>query len=507
MSRAIRIMATAAVLLISAIVAWWFIAGRDEGDDGSLAFDGVQAAERYQAGDFHVQVALDPATPRPGNNQLLIMLTDDQGRSVTSADINAVARMPAMGAMAEMRAPLDIEELGGGRYSGEFNLSMEGSWPITLELSHPRLGEERLTFEMATGRAGLELASGGQALNGQAADQQEARPPTDETLGPAITIDARRRQLIGVETGEAERRHLTREIVAPAVIAWNETGLHDISLRVDAWVGDLHADFVGMAIQAGDVLFTVYGPELLAAQQDYLAAYRSESRQAFGSDSLLQAARKRLELWGVTEQQLRDLEQRGEPLDYLPVLAPRDGVVMEKSVVAGSAVQAGQALMRIADLSTVWVEAQIYDADLPLIRIGMPGRILLPYLPARQFDAEVEYIYPTFQQDSRTAQVRLSLPNPDGTLKPAMYADVILEADLGERLVVPDSAVLIAGRMRVVFLDQGGGRLQPVSVETGQTVGGFVEILEGLSAGDRVVTSGTFLVASESRLRGGLQQW
>lgn len=514
MNRKILVSLAGLSAIVMAGLVWWMIAGGQRGmeragetEPGSFAAD----AGQYRAGDMVVGLALDPPAPVSGTNRLNVRLTDTDGEPLAGADLEAMARMPAMGAMAEMRAPVEFEQIGPGRYEGRFNLPMDGSWPLQLALSHPASGERTLNFEMATGRTGLQLASGGMDMDmdmdeSVLPDTAEVGGTAGERLGPAITVDSRRRQLIGVETGVVEQRALQREIRSPGVITWDESGLHDVTLRVDAWVGELHADTTGMVVRRGEVLFTVYGPDLLSAQQDYLAAYRSQSRQAFGGDGLVEAARKRLTLWGLSDEQVGRLEERGEPLDYLPVQSPRDGILLEKPVVEGSAVQAGQPFMRIADLSRVWVEAQLYDGDLPLIREGMAARVRLPSLPGTGLDARIDYIYPTYQRSSHTARARLVLDNPDALLKPGMYADVVLQADLGERLVVPDTAVLVAGERRVVFQDLGSGRLQPVRVETGQRTGGFVEILDGLEAGDRVVTSGTFLLASESRLQGGLGQ-
>jgi len=514
MNRMMWVALTGLVIVSGLGTAWW-LAGDDAArraasgaDAGSTA---MSETGRYRAGDYVIELALDPATPQSGDNRLRLRLRSPDGEPVSSVELEGVARMPAMGAMPEMRAPVEFEERGPGRYDGEFTLAMDGSWPLQLELAHPVAGDARLTFEMATGRTGLQLSSGGTVLDGMAADAGDgpAPPGQDARAGgaslAALRVDARRRQLIGVQTGEAQRRALHRDIRAPGVITWDESRLFDVTLRVDAWVGELHADTTGMAVRQGEVLFTVYGPDLLVAQQDYLVARKNQSRQAFGSDALLEAARKRLALWGVTDDQIRRLEESGEPLDYLPVLSPRDGILVDKSVVQGSAVRAGQPFMRIADVTRVWVEAQLYDGDLPLVREGMAARVHLPALPGREFEARVDYLYPTYQRSTRTARARLVLDNPDAALRPDMYADVVLQADLGERLVVPDTAVLVAGQRRIVFLDQGEGLLQPVRVETGQRAGGFVEILEGLEAGDRVVTSGTFLLASESRLQGGLE--
>ena len=181
--------------------------------------------------------------------------------------------------------------------------------------------------------------------------------------------------------------------------------------------------------------------------------------------------------------------------------------MVAKNVVEGTAHKAGMTLLRIADLSQVWVEADVYEGELPLVAEGMPVTVTLPYLPGEQFEGQVDYIYPYLDDVSRTGRVRLSVANPEGRLKPNMYAEVKLKADLGQRVAVPEEAVIIAGELRVVFEDLGEGRLAPRKVQTGQRAGGYIEIIEGVEAGDRVVTSGNFLIASESRLKGGMEQW
>jgi Cu(I)/Ag(I) efflux system membrane fusion protein len=180
---------------------------------------------------------------------------------------------------------------------------------------------------------------------------------------------------------------------------------------------------------------------------------------------------------------------------------------VERNIADGSAARMGQTLLTIADLSKVWVDAEVFEADLELMREGMQASITLPYLPGRTYSATVEYVYPYLQGVSRTGRVRLSLDNPEGVLKPDMYAEVALEADLGHRLTVPEEAIIFAGNSRVVFVDLGDGRLNPVRIKTGRRAQGYVEVLEGLSLGDRVVTSGNFLIAAETRLKTGIEQW
>lgn len=505
MNRKVLIPALAAVLLAVVGVGGWLIfADRGRGESASLA-----EAPIYASGPFRLAVALAPEPPVVGRNRLAIRLEDSDGEPVSDARIKAVATMPAMGSMPAMQAPADLRETGPGQYRGTLELPMPGAWPLTLEIAKTGVGETRISFDMATGRAGLELDTGGRRLaagKGEASDDESQATAAASDL-PTINLDTRRRQLIGLETAEAERRRLTREIRAVGEVAYDETALSDVTLRFDAWVGELVADSVGARVTRGETLFTVYGPELLAAQREYLAAHRRAARRAYGGDGLVEAARKRLERWDIPAGQIAALERRGEPLDYLPIASPRDGVVVTKNVVEGSAVDKGRVLMRIADLSRVWVEAQVYDSELPLVREGMAAEVTLPYLPDARYRAEVDYVYPTMQSATRTGRIRLALANPDGRLRPDMYAQVALQADLGERLAVPQSAVLFSGGARVVFVDLGDGRLQPRYVETGQRTEDFIEVTAGLTAGDTVVTSGNFLIDAETRLKTGIKQW
>jgi Cu(I)/Ag(I) efflux system membrane fusion protein len=448
----------------------------------AVTSDSDNDGSAYRAGPFKLNVALEPKTPQVGKNQLIISLQDQEGNPVSGARIDAVAEMPAMGAMPAMQAPVRFKETTPGRYKGTFNLSMSGEWPLSVEIQKEEIGKERISFDMATGRPGLQSAG----------------------AAGTITVDARQRQLIGLETGEVEYRELVRTIRAVGQIMYDETRLSDVTLRFEAWIGELKANYVGKKVKQGEVLFTVYGPELLAAQREYLEVL--ESRRGL-PNGLIDAARKRLLLWDMRPGQIEQLESRGEPLDYVPIVAPRSGTVIDKKIVQGTANQAGATLMRIADLSRVWVEAEVYEGEVPLVREGMPAAVTLPYLPGWVFKAKVDYVYPYLEGMTRTGRIRLSLDNSDGLLKPDMYAEVKLKANLGRRLVVPEEAVLFAGESRVVFVDLGNGNLKPQKIEIGQQAGGYIEVLEGLQAGDEVVTSGNFLMASETRLKAGIEQW
>ncbi len=456
----------------------------------------------YMAGPFRFSATVNPSTPTVGDNTLSLILQNQNGEPVTGASIDPVAEMPAMGAMPAMRAAARMVEVAPGRYEGEFQLSMEGAWPLRIRISKDGMGTAEVGFDMATGRSGLRLSHGAedvrQGATGQTGMNQNVPAGT-------ITVDSRRRQTIGVKTTVAEEKPLVRNIRAVGKVTYDETQVSDISLKYESWIGDLRADYVGMHVNKGDLLFTVFNPKLYSAQQEYLEVYKRTSQG--GSDRLLSAARERLRLWDVNESQIAALEQSSKARDYLPIYAPSSGTVIAKNIVDGASQMAGSTLLRIANLSDVWIEADIYEADIPLVKIGMEAEVTTPYQPDVRLTASVDYIYPYLDPATRTGRVRMSFNNPDGTLKPDMYAEVSLRAPLGTRLTVPDSAVIVAGENRVVFEDLGNGRLAPRLIKEGHRTGGYVEVLAGLEPGARVVSSGTFLIASESKLRSGLAQW
>ena len=476
--------------IVVCAAAGWYLFEKYPGGEMQVSTT-TESMGMYQSGPYQIGISINPETPAVGKNRLSLSLNDQQGNPVSGADIQAYGEMAAMGTMQAMRAPAELEETAPGMYKGPFELQMSGTWPLTVNISKQGMGNVRLNFDMATGRSGLQITSGGTAINSMQdkawstmPDRAAAQQDAEEVTTGTITVDNHRRQLIGLKTGEAKSRHLVSDIRAVGQVMYDETRLSDVSLRFDAWVGDLKADFVGKEVRRGDMLFSVYSPELLAAQLEYLELLK---RRRGRTDSFIKAARKRLLLWDMTSGQIKQLAERGEPLDYVPIMAPRSGTVVEKKVVTGTALKAGITLIRIADLSRVWIEADVYESELNLIKLGMDAVITLG--------------------STRTGRIRLTIDNKDGTLKPNMYAEVRLKTDLGERLSVPEEAVLFAGDSRVVFVDLGEGKLKPKKIKTGVRTRDYIEVLEGLNPGEKVVTSGNFLIAAESRLKSVMEQW
>lgn len=418
-----------------------------------------------------------------------------------------------------------FESDGPGIYRGALSMRAEGEYLLAVDVSSTALGHGDLVLAYRAGGNELRVAAATPegvayytcAMHGSVREAGPGSCPIcgmdlvpvtqEEVSSGVITIDARRRQLIGVKTAIAGHRDLHRTIRAVGKVSFDERRISTVSLKFDAWIGDLKADFVGKQVQRGQVLFSAYSPELLSAQQEYLETRQRLARRG-PDDSLLQAARRRLMLWDISAEQVAALERRGKPIEYMPIFAPHSGTVVEKMVVEGSHIKTGDPLLRIADLSRVWVDAEVYEADLPSIKPGMSASVTLPYLPGVQIDATVDYIYPYLEAATRTARIRLELDNPIGELKPDMYAEVKLQSDLGHRLAIPEEAVLVAGETRIVFRDLGeDGKLKPVRVRTGARADGYIVIEEGLTLGDTVVTSGNFLIASEARLKTGAEQW
>jgi RND family efflux transporter MFP subunit len=291
-------------------------------------------------------------------------------------------------------------------------------------------------------------------------------------------------------------------------VEFDETGMTYVAPKFGGWAERLHVDFTGQLVRAGQPLLDVYAPELVTAQEELLLAAAmldsvgaSRLNDVTGAAAdLLASSRQRLEYWDVSEEQIERLLETREVRRTLTLHAPATGVVMEKNVFAGQAFQPGANLYMIADLSEVWVNAEIFEADAALVREGMPTEVTVEALPGRAFSGRVEYVYPTLRDRTRSMQARIALANPGARLKPGMYATVRLSADMGEVLTLPGSAVLYTGERAVAFVDMGGGSLMPHELELGVRGGDFVQVLSGVEPGQRVVTSAQFLLDSESNL-------
>jgi Cu(I)/Ag(I) efflux system membrane fusion protein len=305
---------------------------------------------------------------------------------------------------------------------------------------------------------------------------------------------------------------MAKVIRTVGVVEQDETRVRHIHTKITGWIEDLHVDFTGKEVRRGAPLLSIYSPELVSTQEEYLLALRARERvsgspfpEVAGSgESLLRSTRRRLELWDITEAEIRRLEETGEPKKDLTLYSPISGFVLHKTALEGMYVQPGTELFTIADLSEVWVHADVYEYELPLVAVGQEATLTLSYSPGELFHGRVDYVYPTLDAATRTAKVRFRFPNAGLDLKPQMYANVEIRVDLGERLAVPEEAILDTGRRQVAFIAEGDGWFAPREVKTGQKAEGLVEVLEGLAEGERVVTSGNFMIDSESRLEASI---
>jgi Cu(I)/Ag(I) efflux system membrane fusion protein len=320
-----------------------------------------------------------------------------------------------------------------------------------------------------------------------------------------IRIDEQRRQRVGIRTARVERGVLDLGLRAVGRVTADETALVDVSVKVRGWIAKLEVDSMGAPVRRGDVLFLLYSPELYATQQELLQALKSQAPETGGvsgrGGALARAARKRLELWNVAGADIDAVVRLGEPREELPIRSPASGFVIQKNVAQGAAVEPGALLYRIAPLDRVWIDAAVPESDLGRVRVGQRAKVSLPSLPGESFQGSVGYVYPTLEAETRTGRIRIELSNPQHRLLPDMYANVDLEVGREEKVLVPASAVIYAGPRRVVFVDLGEGRLAPRDIEIGAGNSEFYEVLSGLEPGESVVSSGNFLVASESRIR------
>lgn len=329
-----------------------------------------------------------------------------------------------------------------------------------------------------------------------------------------VMIDEGRRQLIGVRTSTVTEGPLRSSFHAVGHVAYDESAFTDVNLKVRGWITKLLVNETGQRVARGQTLFTMYSPELYNAEQDFLLASRSSGMGSAPDDagapralSFAHAARKRLSLLGVSDAQIDAITAKGEPEESTAIASPAAGFVIEKNVVEGASVDAGMRLFRIAALNKVWVEADVYEADLAHVRVGEPAKITLDYLPGQAYAAKVSYVYPYLDTGARTGRVRIELANKELELRPGMYASVELRSDMGSRVQVPASAIVYTGPRRLVFVDLGEGRFRPQEVHVGTEAEGMYEVLDGLKVGDIVATSGVFLIAAEARISTAAKYW
>ena len=330
-----------------------------------------------------------------------------------------------------------------------------------------------------------------------------------EVSSGAVQISPEKQQLIGVKIGAVESKTLEKVIRSVGRVDYDEKRIVTVSPKIGGWIEDLYIDFTGKFVRKGEPLLTIYSPELVATQEEYLLSLKARRdlkkspfpEVAGSGDSLAESAKRRLKLWDITDEQIDALEESGQSKKTLTLYSPFSGFVLEKTAFKGMNVMPGMALYKLADLSVVWLIADVYEYELPFVRVGQQAAVQLSYLPGEIFTGKAVYIYPALDPNTRTAKVRFEFPNTQGKLKPEMYANVEIKIPLGRKLVVPEGAVIDTGIRQMVIMDKGSGYFEPREVKVGAKVDDSYEVIKGLKAGERVVTSANFLIDSESKLK------
>lgn len=356
----------------------------------------------------------------------------------------------------------------------------------------------------------------GKAVQSQAQESKAQEQAVEEA--PKIEISAEQQQMIGVKTAEALVKPLQKIIRTVGRIEYDESRLATVNTKFEGWIEKLYINYTGRHVKKGEPLADIYSPEIYATQQEFinLLKWKNSGSRVKGrgsgteidkmiaadAEAIIEAARQRLRLLDITDEQIKKIEDSGKPIRTLMIYSPVNGYVVQKTALQGMRVMPGEKLFDLADLSTVWVISDIYEYELPFVKIGQSAMITLSYSSGREFQSRIDYIYPALSGETRTAKVRFTISNQDGQLMPQMFTNVEVKIDLGKKLAIPDDAVIDTGTRQIVYVDKGEGYFEPREVMLGIRAEGLREVLKGLKAGEKVASSATFLIDSEAQLKG-----
>ena len=377
-----------------------------------------------------------------------------------------------------------------------------------------------------SGEAAVSQPSGGEGAvkPGQEAAGKDM-PPGE---GEAVEIPAPKQQMIGVRIVSAKVRPLKKTFRTVGRVEFDERKLTTVNIKVEGWIEKLYADYTGKYVKKGTPLAEIYSPELFSVQLEYLNLLKWKNEQShrfqrnlefswgdrygttgklltFDLEALVLVAKQKFSLWGISDERIREIEEKGTPMRTLTVRSPASGYVFQKPGFRGTRVAPGDKIFDIVDLSQVWVIADIYEYEMPFVKVGQEAKITLSYYPEKEFLSKVDFIYPSLSGQTRTLRARFVIPNPGDFLKPQMFANVDMQIDLGERLAIPETAVLDTGVRQIVYVDKGDGYFAPRQVKLGVRADGVVEVLSGVKAGEKVAASSVFLIDSEAKLKGVTQ--
>lgn len=362
----------------------------------------------------------------------------------------------------------------------------------------------------------------GAVSRNQSASSAGAAPGESEATKVEVPSDAQR--LMGIKIATVLTAPLRKTLRTTGRVEIDERKITTVNMKVDGWVETLYVNYAGQRVKKGMALAEIYSPELMSLQLEMinlskLAEQGSRFQRniefawgdrygttgrltTFDTESLFRVARQKLSLWEIPEEQIKKIEETKTPIRTVTVRSPANGYIFQKPVVKGSRVAPGEKLFDVVDLSTVWILADIYEYEVPFVKAGQKARITLSYYPEKEIESKVDFVYPSLSGQTRTVKARFIVPNQDGLLKPQMFANVEMEIDLGERLAIPETAVLDTGTRQVVYVDVGDEHFSPREVKLGARGNGMVEVLKGLKAGEKVASSGVFLIDSDAKLKG-----
>ncbi|MBZ5667606.1 MAG: efflux RND transporter periplasmic adaptor subunit [Acidobacteriia bacterium] len=335
---------------------------------------------------------------------------------------------------------------------------------------------------------------------------------TSKMPAGTVKIAPEKQQLIGVRTATVERQSLARTVRTTGQLTSDETKLAHIHVKVNGYIDKGYVDYIGQLVKKGQPLFTLYSPDLVATEEEYLIAKRGAKEMgasqfpdvAQGSQSLLHSTRERLKLWDISDEQIKKLDETGEVTKTLTFYSPVSGFVTDRKAFPQTAVTPDMDLYVISDLSTIWVNADVYEYEVPFVKVGQTADMQLSYYAGRTYTGKITYIYPTVDPVSHTVKARIEFPNPNFDLKPQMLANVQLKINYGKQIVVPQEAIMDSGDKQYLFVVHDGGVFEPRVIQMGAKLEGNVVVLSGLNAGETIVISGNFLIDSESRLKSAM---
>ena len=511
---------------------------------------GTSDAPMQKVGDYAVALNVSPDPPAVGLNTFKIKLEDASAKPVNDATVHIHYSMPAMAGMPAMASETEVESKGNGLYEAEIDLGSGGKfpWDVKIEVLQAQNILAVTQWQVTPATKGIKFVSseGGATGSGEvdyytctmhpsvkqkkpgkcpicAMDlvpiyKEGNAPQTDagDKQVRTVNVPLYQQQLIGVQRDTVKLQNVAKTMRTVGHVDYNETRVATINLKFSGWIEKLNVDYTGQFVNKGQPLFEIYSPELVATQEEYLQTLRSispksavtalsDGNDTYEENTLLKSARDRLLLWGISEKQIHEIETTGAPKLTLTFYSPITGYVVEKNALEGRKAKEGMDLYTIADLSTVWVYADIYEYELPFIKIGQTAEISLAYDPNVNYAGKVDYIYPTLEAKTRTAKIRLVFPNPELKLKPDMYADVKIKVEQGAQLTVPETAVLNTGTRQLVFVDRGSGRFEPREIKLGTKVDRHYVVFGGLEEGEVIVKSGNFLIDAEAHVQGVLQ--